>query len=126
MALTPTLRTAGLTVSAAASSAIAVIMWTADHKIDLYAILDQASAVAVSAGKLLASIMAVVTVIAQVWKSSDKNLAIDLKERAKDPESPLKGVITKDTPEGHEMARTIPGPVVAAGTRQAAEVAAAS
>lgn len=119
MALDPKVRSAGLHLGTASATALAVIMWTADHKVDLYAIMDQLNEVAISIGKLVALVAAIGTGIVQVVKSTDKSIAVDVKERAKDEASPLKGIVTKDTPEGHEMAASIPGPVVAAGTKQA-------
>lgn len=123
MAIDPKLRSAGLHLGTAAATAMAVIVWTADHKVDLYAIVDQVNGAVVGLMKAATMIGAAWAAIVQVMKSTDKSLAVDVKERAADPASPLKAVVTKDTPEGHDLAASIPGPVVAAGTPQAAAVA---
>jgi hypothetical protein len=44
-------------------------------------------------------------------------------EMAKDPASPVQGVITTATPEGKELAKSIPGPIVSAGSSAATEIA---
>ena len=43
-------------------------------------------------------------------------------EMAKDPKSPIQGVITAATPEGKSLAASIPGPIVAAGSAAAADM----
>jgi hypothetical protein len=44
-------------------------------------------------------------------------------EMAKDPTSPIQGVITTATPEGKALASSIPGPINTAGGTGAAELA---
>lgn len=44
-------------------------------------------------------------------------------EMAKDPTSPVQGVITTATPEGKELAKSIPGPIVQAGSQAATDIA---
>lgn len=43
-------------------------------------------------------------------------------EMAKDPNSPVQGIVTSATPEGKSLAANIVGPIVAAGTSQANEL----
>ena len=43
-------------------------------------------------------------------------------EMAKDPTSPVQGVITSATPEGKALASSITGPIVTAGTTAATEL----
>lgn len=55
---------------------------------------------------------------------TEKNATAVVVEIAKDPASPVKTVITTDTPAGHELAESIPGPqIAAAGTREAVAMA---
>lgn len=123
MALDPKVRTAALIVGASLSSSIATAMVMASMKIDLYALVDHLGEVVKDATALVAAGTALATVVAGILKSTDKAMAIDIKERAKDPESALKGVVTKNNDAGHELAESIPGPVVAAGTDQAERLA---
>lgn len=51
------------------------------------------------------------------------NVIKDMVTIAKDPKSPIQGVITTDTPEGKRLAASIQGPIVAAGTNDAIEIA---
>lgn len=44
-------------------------------------------------------------------------------EMAKDPASPVQGIVTSATPEGKALAASIPGPIVSAGTLAATELA---
>lgn len=119
MSLSPTVRNAGLHVGTAVSASVATAMWLSTKSVDLYAIMDQVNVVVADVMKLVASITAIVSGAVAVWRSTDKGMAVDVKERAKDPTSALKGVITKDTVEGHDLAASIPGPVVVAGSVQA-------
>jgi hypothetical protein len=43
-------------------------------------------------------------------------------EMAKDPASPVQGILTTATPEGKALAASIPGPIVAAGSVSAVEL----
>lgn len=69
----------------------------------------------------------VTIVVGLIWDAfshTESNAVAVVGEIAKRPDSPVKAVITEDTPEGHELAKSIPGPtVVAAGTPQAVAVA---
>ena len=59
------------------------------------------------------------------WKNRPQNIAADMAQVAKDPGSPVKGVITTNTPEGVALAKSIPGPLVAAaGSSDAKSIAA--
>lgn len=42
---------------------------------------------------------------------------------AAQPDSPVKGIITENTPEGRQLALSIDGPVAASGTANAADIA---
>lgn len=119
----PKVRAAGLHLATAGAASAATVMWLSSHSVDVYAVMDQVNVVIKEVGKLAAMAAALAAGAVQVWKSTDWSMAVDVKERAKFEDSPLKGVITKDTPEGHDMAHNIPGPVVAAGTEAAAKVA---
>lgn len=44
-------------------------------------------------------------------------------EMAKDPNSPVQGIITSATPEGKTLAASISGPIVTAGTAAATDLA---
>lgn len=44
-------------------------------------------------------------------------------EMAKDPTSPVQGLVTTATPEGKALAASIPGPIYPAGSEKATEVA---
>lgn len=44
-------------------------------------------------------------------------------DMAKDPASPIQGIVTTATPEGKALAQSIPGPIVSAGTSNATELA---
>lgn len=48
---------------------------------------------------------------------------LEMRDIAEDPHSPVAAVLTTDTTEGHALARSISGPVVAAGSVQAAAIA---
>lgn len=54
---------------------------------------------------------------------TEKNQVAAVAEIAKQPDSPVKAVITEDTPEGKDLAAAIPGPVVPAGSVAAKEMA---
>ena len=58
------------------------------------------------------------------WKNRPQNIAADMAQVAADPGSPVKGVITTSTPEGVALAKSIPGPLVAAaGSSDATKLA---
>lgn len=63
-----------------------------------------------------------------IWSAmahTENNAVAVVGEIAKRPDSPVKAVITEATEEGKALAQSIPGPtVVAAGTRQAVDIAA--
>jgi len=44
-------------------------------------------------------------------------------DMAKDPKSPVQGVVTTATPEGKALAQSIPGPIFTAGSDKAIETA---
>jgi hypothetical protein len=47
----------------------------------------------------------------------------DVVEMAKDPTSPVQGIITTNSPEGQALAKSIPGPINTAGGAGAIELA---
>lgn len=47
----------------------------------------------------------------------------DVVAMAKDPNSPVQGIITTNSPEGKALAQSIPGPIVTAGGTSAIELA---
>lgn len=47
----------------------------------------------------------------------------DVVAMAKDPASPVQGIITTNSPEGRTLAQSIPGPIVTAGGAGAIELA---
>ena len=60
------------------------------------------------------------------WKNRPQNIAADMAQVTADkvPGSPVKGVITADTMAGRELAKSIPGPTVAAaGSQDAKKIA---
>lgn len=63
-----------------------------------------------------------------VWgvvNKTEKNSVAIVNEIAKQPDSPVKGVVTEATPAGRELAASIPGAlVVTAGTAEAAKLVA--
>lgn len=66
------------------------------------------------------------TIVMWVWglmSHTQTNAVSVVNEIAKDEMSPVKGVITADTAEGHTLAASISGPVVAAGSNAAKELA---
>lgn len=117
MTINPKLRAAGLHVGTAVSASVATAMWLSTKSVDLYALVDQFNAIVADVTKFGASVSLLVSGAIAIWKASDKSMAVDVNERAKDPGSALKGVITKNTIEGHDLAESIPGPkVVVAGS----------
>lgn len=126
MAIDPKLRSAGLHLGNTAASVLATAMWLSSHSVDLYGIIDQINAVVADIAKLVATISAFAAGAYQVWKSTQKGLVADVTEIAKQPDSPVKAVITENTPAGLALASSIPGPVIPAGTVQAEMVAKAT
>lgn len=51
------------------------------------------------------------------------NVVKDVVQMAKDPNSPVQGIVTTATPEGEALAKSIPGPIYKAGTDKALDVA---
>lgn len=51
------------------------------------------------------------------------NVIKDMVTLAKDPNSPIQGVITTATKEGQDLAKAIPGPIYFAGSDKATEIA---
>lgn len=126
MAIDPKLRAAGLHLGTAGASALATAMWLSSHSVDLYGIVDQINAVVADITKLVATVSVFAGGAWQVWKSTQKGLVADVTEIAKQPDSPVKAVITENTPAGLALANSIPGPVIPAGTAQAEMVAKAT
>lgn len=69
----------------------------------------------------------VMIVISAIWSLIDKtktSMVAKVDAMAKDPTSPVVGIITTNTPEGKDLANSMPGSTtVVAGTIAAAEVA---
>lgn len=122
MALDPKVRSAGLHLGTAAASAMATAMWMASHQVDLYAIVDQFNAVVKSLMTLLTTVSVFAGGAWQVWKSTTGGLVSDVNEIAKQPDSPVKAVITENNPEGRALAASIPGPVLPAGSDAAERI----
>lgn len=61
------------------------------------------------------------------FKNRPQNIAADLAQVVNDPGSPVKGVVTKNTQAGRELAESIPGPAIAsAGSDDAKKLAAST
>lgn len=112
----PKVRAAGLHLGTGVAASIATVMWMSSHSVDLYATVDQMNTVVADLTKLLATISLFVGGAIQIWKATAKGLAADVTEIAKTPGTPLKGLITEDSPDGRAFAASIPGPVVSAGS----------
>lgn len=68
----------------------------------------------------------IASVVAMGWgliRHKQSNQVAAVAEIAKQPDSPVKGVITEDSPEGRKLALSIDGPVVASGTTDATRMA---
>lgn len=73
----------------------------------------------VSFSAILNSILAgVLTVI-----TSTTGTIKDVVAMANDPSSPVQGIVTTSTPEGRELAKSIEGPIVPAGSQAANDIA---
>ena len=75
----------------------------------------------------LVVIAGAVTTAINSWKAAHNAAPAQqiqaVSQMGKDPASPVKGVITTDTPEGKALAASVAGPTVAAGTPEAAALA---
>ncbi len=73
---------------------------------------------------VLAPALALAPALIIGWiKNRPGNIAADLATIAKDPSSPIQGVITTNTPEGRALAQSIPeNTIQSAGTSQAADL----
>lgn len=60
------------------------------------------------------------------WKNRPQAIANTVAALGKDPTSPIQGLITTDNQAGRDLAESTPGPVVSAGSAQAAQLAKAS
>lgn len=61
-------------------------------------------------------------VISAVYTGQNQQIK-DVVELAKDPNSPVQGIVTTNSPEGKALAQSIPGPIVTAGGQGAIELA---
>lgn len=58
------------------------------------------------------------------WKNNAQNIAARAAQLAADPASPIKAIITTNTPEGRTLAKSVPeNTIVSAGTPEAAQLA---
>lgn len=70
------------------------------------------------------AVATIIGVIYGMWTNSQTGLVKAVDALAKDPQSPVAGVIVTQTPEGKELADAIPGKTtVTAGTVDAAKLA---
>jgi len=79
----------------------------------------QATKYIVSLAGLLMSILSGISAIVTGASQQVK----DVVAMAKDPTSPVQGIITTNSPEGVALAKSIPGPIVTAGGASALELA---
>lgn len=75
------------------------------------------------AANYIAAILAVSAVAYGFWVNRQHAIVQSAVTLAADPKSPLQGVITADTPEGKELAASIPGPIESAGSAAATAIA---
>lgn len=85
----PQWRTLGLHAGTAVGAATAMLLFTASHSVDLYAVVDQVNVVAREVGKLITIVGPLITAGIGVWKASTPQKIADI---AKDPD--VKGIIT--------------------------------
>lgn len=79
----------------------------------------QATKYVVSAAGMLMSILSGISAVVTGQTQQIK----DVVAMAKDPTSPVQGVITTNSPEGKALAQSIPGPINTAGGEGAIELA---
>lgn len=125
MAISPKVRNGLLHVGTAFSASAATAMWLSSHSVDLYAVVDQLNAVIAAVIKLGTTVGALITGAYAVYNSTTKGLVADVAQIAKQPDSPVKAIITENTVEGRKLAESISiiGPAVQAGTVDAALLA---
>lgn len=89
--------------------------------------LTQASAkgwITTSDVAVLAPALALLPAIALGWwKNRPQAVANTVAALGKDPNSPIVGLVTTNDQAGRDLAASTPGPVVSAGTTQAAQLA---
>lgn len=81
-----------------------------------------ATAIVKSITSLFGLISAVCTGLLTKFTSTD-SVVRDVVQQAKAPDSPIQAIITTANPEGKALAASIPGPIVAAGSAAATDLA---
>lgn len=69
------------------------------------------------------AILMIAPVIWGMFAHTDAAKVAAVVELAKQPDSPVQGVITTNTPEGVALAASIPGPIESSGTAAASSIA---
>lgn len=106
--------------------AVAAFLGSASTQVTdiLLPVMSPAMAAAVTKSfTALCGIVAGVGASVLAFFTSKQNVVSDVVQMAKDPTSPVQGVITSNTPEGNALAQSIPGPIVTAGGASAVELA---
>ncbi len=114
--MNPQVRTGVTHAGTAVGGAIAMLAFMAQHKVDLYAVMDQLNVVIADFTKLLALLTPIATGAYGIWKSTTKQRLNDL---AQNPD--IKGIVT--TPE---IAVSVPSPKVVSTAAAMPDLAQAS
>jgi len=89
--MSPMLRTALTHLGTAAGASMAVLLFTAGHSVDVYAIIDQFNTVVVETGRLIALLTPFVTGAYGVYRASTKNKLADIEQDKR-----IQGVVVSD------------------------------